>query len=73
MRETFQVFLMVPGLLLKLLGVYLSFRRIRWAYMRRFSRTVRRNIDDRGAASRIISHEKRLLSIPFRKLVMSML
>lgn len=71
MREIFQILLMVPGVLFMLLRIYFSFRRHRWAYMRRFSATVKRSIGDEKSASAIISHQKSLLSIPFREIVKS--
>lgn len=72
MREIFQILLMVPGVLFMLLRIYFSFRRHRWTYMRRFSATVKRSVEDQKSASAIISHQKSLLSIPFRELISSM-
>ncbi len=73
MRPLFHVLLMVPGLLFKFVGVYFSFRRRRWSYLRSFSRTVKASIGDKVAASEIIKHQKGILKIPFSKLITSML
>lgn len=73
MKPVFQIILKVPSILFMLLRVYLSFRSKRRSYLRRFSRTVNRSLEDREAASVIIRHQKDLLSVPFMKMMKSIL
>lgn len=69
MKTAAYIVLQVPGVLLMLTRLYFRFRRYRWAYLRRFRRTIGKNMDDSTASREIYRIQKGMLRFGLRDLI----